>query len=305
MHDISCITYRQLRIDTACNQPSTQMSTRRRKCFSHRTMRSELEPALEASALIPALRYRPLHAARQPHLARPATTPPSPSANSPPPTPNSASSSPAPAPSPCARQRPVPLRSPRRIHHLPATPRQSRRHHPPPPARILRPRLTPKPRRQPPHPAAPPRLPQRSSSAPPASPHNKSLALRDLAAKTLDGTVPTLARIRRMSDEAIIDHLTQVRGIGRWTVEMLLIFRLGRPDVLPIQRLRRPQRLRPHLRQAQANRQSHPHGPPQTRRHGPPRKKVAALALRRQLVPLARLRPRQRLQPHPKKPDRH
>jgi DNA-3-methyladenine glycosylase II len=64
--------------------------------------------------------------------------------------------------------------------------------------------------------------------------HNKSLALRDLAAKTIDGTVPTLARIRRMSDEAIIEHLTQVRGIGRWTVEMMLIFRLGRPDVLPV-----------------------------------------------------------------------
>ena len=63
--------------------------------------------------------------------------------------------------------------------------------------------------------------------------HNKSLALRDLAAKTLDGTVPTLIQIRRMSDEAIIEHLTQVRGIGRWTVEMLLMFRLGRPDILP------------------------------------------------------------------------
>jgi DNA-3-methyladenine glycosylase II len=62
---------------------------------------------------------------------------------------------------------------------------------------------------------------------------NKSLALRDLAAKTLDGTVPTLAKIRRMSDEAIITHLTQVRGIGVWTVHMMLIFRLGRPDVLP------------------------------------------------------------------------
>ena len=62
---------------------------------------------------------------------------------------------------------------------------------------------------------------------------NKALALRDLAAKTLDGTVPTLPQIRRMSDEAIIEHLIQVRGIGRWTVEMLLIFRLGRPDVLP------------------------------------------------------------------------
>jgi DNA-3-methyladenine glycosylase II len=64
--------------------------------------------------------------------------------------------------------------------------------------------------------------------------HNKALAVRDLAAKTLDGTVPTLAHIRRMSDEAIIEHLTQVRGIGKWTVEMMLIFRLGRPNVLPV-----------------------------------------------------------------------
>src|SRR5215469_6489492 len=63
---------------------------------------------------------------------------------------------------------------------------------------------------------------------------NKMLALRDLAAKTLDGTVPTLAAIKKMSDEDIIEHLVQVRGIGRWTVEMLLIFRLGRPDVLPV-----------------------------------------------------------------------
>jgi DNA-3-methyladenine glycosylase II len=62
----------------------------------------------------------------------------------------------------------------------------------------------------------------------------KLAALKDLAAKTLDGTVPTLARLRRMDDEAIIEHLTQVRGIGRWTVEMLLIFRLGRADVLPV-----------------------------------------------------------------------
>jgi DNA-3-methyladenine glycosylase II len=62
----------------------------------------------------------------------------------------------------------------------------------------------------------------------------KTLALRDLAAKTLDGTVPPLVRIRRMEDEEIIEHLTAVRGIGRWTVEMLLMFRLGRPDVLPL-----------------------------------------------------------------------
>jgi 3-methyladenine DNA glycosylase/8-oxoguanine DNA glycosylase len=63
---------------------------------------------------------------------------------------------------------------------------------------------------------------------------SKLLALRDLAAKTLDGHVPPLAKVRRMEDEAIIEHLTEVRGIGRWTVQMLLMFRLGRPDVLPI-----------------------------------------------------------------------
>lgn len=62
----------------------------------------------------------------------------------------------------------------------------------------------------------------------------KLAALRDLAAKTSDGTVPTLARLRRMTDEEIVERLTQVRGIGRWTVEMLLMFRLGRPDVLPV-----------------------------------------------------------------------
>jgi DNA-3-methyladenine glycosylase II len=63
---------------------------------------------------------------------------------------------------------------------------------------------------------------------------NKLLALRDLAAKTVDGTVPTLARVRRMPDDEIIDRLTQVRGVGIWTVQMLLIFYLGRPDVLPV-----------------------------------------------------------------------
>jgi 3-methyladenine DNA glycosylase/8-oxoguanine DNA glycosylase len=62
----------------------------------------------------------------------------------------------------------------------------------------------------------------------------KTLALRDLAARTLDGTVPPMARVRRMSDEEIIERLTLVRGVGRWTVEMLLMFRLGRPDVLPL-----------------------------------------------------------------------
>lgn len=62
----------------------------------------------------------------------------------------------------------------------------------------------------------------------------KVAAVRDLSAKTLDGTVPSLEVLRTMDDEAIIKRLTAVRGVGRWTVEMLLIFRLSRPDVLPV-----------------------------------------------------------------------
>lgn len=61
---------------------------------------------------------------------------------------------------------------------------------------------------------------------------NKLLALRDLAQKTLEGLVPAVRALRQMSDEEIIGRLTQVRGIGRWTAQMLLIFRLGRLDVL-------------------------------------------------------------------------
>jgi DNA-3-methyladenine glycosylase II len=62
----------------------------------------------------------------------------------------------------------------------------------------------------------------------------KTAAIHDLAARTLDGTVPPMGRVRRMPDDEIIAHLTTVRGVGRWTVEMLLLFRLGRPDVLPL-----------------------------------------------------------------------
>jgi DNA-3-methyladenine glycosylase II len=120
---------------------------------------------------------------------------------------------------------------------------------------------------------------------------NKTLALRDLAAKTLDGTVPTLARIRRMSDEAIIDHLTQVRGIGKWTVEMFLIFRLGRPDVFPTSDygVRKGfaltfQGLKPTPRSPPTS------SPNPTSWNAAP--KMDTLALGRQLVPLARLRPR-------------
>jgi DNA-3-methyladenine glycosylase II len=62
----------------------------------------------------------------------------------------------------------------------------------------------------------------------------KTAALKDLAAKTIDGTVPSGRALLRMSDDEIIARLTQVRGIGRWTVEMLLLFDLGRPDVWPV-----------------------------------------------------------------------
>jgi DNA-3-methyladenine glycosylase II len=63
---------------------------------------------------------------------------------------------------------------------------------------------------------------------------NKIKALKDLAARALDGTVPTHKTILKMPDAEIIQRLTEVRGIGSWTVEMLLIFRLGRPDILPV-----------------------------------------------------------------------
>jgi DNA-3-methyladenine glycosylase II len=62
----------------------------------------------------------------------------------------------------------------------------------------------------------------------------KVAALRDLAQKTLADVVPEASALLQLSDEEIIARLTQVRGIGRWTVEMLLMFRLGRPDVLPV-----------------------------------------------------------------------
>jgi 3-methyladenine DNA glycosylase/8-oxoguanine DNA glycosylase len=63
---------------------------------------------------------------------------------------------------------------------------------------------------------------------------SKLLSLRDLARRTADGEIPTRCKIDRMEDEAIIECLTQVRGLGRWTAEMLLIFHLRRPDVLPV-----------------------------------------------------------------------
>jgi DNA-3-methyladenine glycosylase II len=63
---------------------------------------------------------------------------------------------------------------------------------------------------------------------------NKLLALRDLAAKCLEGTVPSLKEARKLGDDELVARLTTVRGIGPWTVHMLLIFYLGRPDVMPV-----------------------------------------------------------------------
>lgn len=62
----------------------------------------------------------------------------------------------------------------------------------------------------------------------------KIASIRDIAARTLDGTIPTRRAIQELDDEEIIERLTEARGVGRWTVEMLLIFMLARPDVLPI-----------------------------------------------------------------------
>ena len=62
----------------------------------------------------------------------------------------------------------------------------------------------------------------------------KLAAIRDISAKALDGTVPTRRVIAKWGDDEIVDHLSQCRGVGRWTVEMFLMFTLGRQDVLPI-----------------------------------------------------------------------
>jgi DNA-3-methyladenine glycosylase II len=62
----------------------------------------------------------------------------------------------------------------------------------------------------------------------------KVQAMKDLAKKTIEGIVPSLEEANKLSDEELVKRLVSVRGIGAWTVEMFLIFRLGRPDVLPI-----------------------------------------------------------------------
>ncbi len=62
----------------------------------------------------------------------------------------------------------------------------------------------------------------------------KAASLKDIAARTLDGTIPQRRALARMKNEAIIERLVEARGVGRWTVEMFLMFTLGLPDVLPV-----------------------------------------------------------------------
>jgi DNA-3-methyladenine glycosylase II len=62
----------------------------------------------------------------------------------------------------------------------------------------------------------------------------KIAAIKDVSQKRIDGTIPESRKLTRLSNEEIIERLTQARGVGQWTVEMYLMFTLGRPDVLPI-----------------------------------------------------------------------
>ena len=116
----------------------------------------------------------------------------------------------------------------------------------------------------------------------------KAAAVHDLAQKTIEGVVPTLDEAHKMSDQELVDRLISVRGIGAWTVEMFLIFRLGRPDVLPDPRLRRAKRIRPHLPQEKN---------PQAARTRRVRRTLAPLPHRRKLVHVARHRPRRQIRP--------
>lgn len=88
-------------------------------------------------------------------------------------------------------------------------------------------RVAPAPRRSGSH-----RLRKRPYAAPAC--RAKARSLRDLPARTLAGEVPTIREIRTRPDDEIVERLTKVRGVGRWTAEMFLIFGLGRADVLPV-----------------------------------------------------------------------
>ena len=113
----------------------------------------------------------------------------------------------------------------------------------------------------------------------------RSAALRDICAHALSGTVPTAARCRcGCPTTALIERLTAIRGVGRWTVEMLLIFTLGRPDVLPVDDFGVREGYRVAARAG---------GAAQAARAGGDRRGVVAAPLGRRLVSVARRRRRQ------------
>ncbi len=107
----------------------------------------------------------------------------------------------------------------------------------------------------------------------------KMLSLQDLAARAVSGEIPTLVEANRMTDDELIERLTHVRGIGRWTVEMLLIFRLGRPDVLPAEDLGIRKGFAIAFKQARVA---------DAERRDRARRQVGALSHRRKLVSVAR-----------------
>ena len=116
----------------------------------------------------------------------------------------------------------------------------------------------------------------------------KALAMKDLAQKTIDGIVPTLDAAQKMSDEELVERLISVRGIGAWTVEMFLIFRLGRPGRAAHSRLGRAKRVGDYLPQAKNAK---------TKRASEIWRTLAPLSHHRQLVHVARRPPRRQRRP--------
>ena len=133
----------------------------------------------------------------------------------------------------------------------------------------------------------------------------KIAAVKDLAAKTMAGSVPQRSQLDALSDQEIIERLTEVRGIGRWTVEMMLMFQLQRPDVLPVDdfAVRNGFRLAYRLRGM-----PRAHALAQFGERWKPHRSLAAWYLwrandlaRRKLLPHGGRPPRVALQPAPKK----
>ena len=128
---------------------------------------------------------------------------------------------------------------------------------------------------------------------------NKLKALRDLAAKTLDGTVPTLSQIRRMPDAEIVERLTQVRGVGAVDGGDAADLPAGRPDVFPVSDYGVRKGFLLTFGRPPKSEADHAGGVAQAGRDAAPREEVAALAFGRKLVSVARMRPAGSASPPP------